>query len=252
MIRLTRADVFRLVKNKLYIFGVAAAMFGTIYSIKGGLFDGTSYPESTPLGYMKLISVGVMIFMSVFTALFFGKDYSDGIIRNKLIAGYKRHEIFLGDMASAFVAVLGMTAAWLIGGVISGVDFFSSALAVFTIKMILFSMAYEAILCLLSIFITNVSAAAAISVVLMQMMLFGSFISGNIYDNMAEGTINKSIFKMIINISPFGQWANNTIFGVGIIKGMDMGTLYDIIVSVVIVAVCAIVGIMNLNKKDLK
>ena len=47
---------------------------------------------------------GVML--AAFVPLFLGADYSDGTIRNKLIAGHRRSGIYLSDLLVCLLSVL--------------------------------------------------------------------------------------------------------------------------------------------------
>jgi len=52
---------------------------------------------------------------AVFAALFLGVEYGDGVIRNKLIVGRRRIEVYLANLLTVFTATLSFMAAWLLG-----------------------------------------------------------------------------------------------------------------------------------------
>lgn len=51
---------------------------------------------------------------AVFCSLFFGAEYSDGTIRNKLVVGHTRTSIYLSNLITCIAAVLLMCAAFLV------------------------------------------------------------------------------------------------------------------------------------------
>lgn len=59
---------------------------------------------------------------AIFTCLFLSVEYGEGTIRNKLVVGHTRREVYLSSFLTVFAASLCMAAAWLIGG-LAGVPF---------------------------------------------------------------------------------------------------------------------------------
>lgn len=60
-------------------------------------------------GYALIIGIPCAVFCS----LFFGAEYSDGTIRNKLVVGHTRTSIYLANLITCIAAVLLMCAAFL-------------------------------------------------------------------------------------------------------------------------------------------
>lgn len=58
----------------------------------------------------------ISFFYSVFGCLFLAAEYSEGTIRNKLVVGHTRCEVYLSNFLAIFAALLCMAAAWLAGG----------------------------------------------------------------------------------------------------------------------------------------
>lgn len=61
------------------------------------------------------------IFLGLFTSLYLGTEYSDGTLRNKLVIGHKREQIYLSNFLVCAVASVVVLAVWL---VVSALGFF--------------------------------------------------------------------------------------------------------------------------------
>lgn len=53
--------------------------------------------------------------IAVFTGLYIGTDHSEGALRNRLVAGHSRREVYLSQLGVTAAAALAFTAAWLAG-----------------------------------------------------------------------------------------------------------------------------------------
>ena len=106
--KLFTAYLARLGKNRMFwgilllmaVSGVIAPVIAHLEMLKYGV----SYSSESRLTWHVLFTG---VFTAVFTAWFLGTEYSDGTIRNKLIAGHTRRNIYL---ASLGVCVLAHTA----------------------------------------------------------------------------------------------------------------------------------------------
>lgn len=56
------------------------------------------------------------IFIALFSSLYLGTEYSDGVLRNKLIIGHKRQHIYYANFAICSVAALSILTVWLVIG----------------------------------------------------------------------------------------------------------------------------------------
>lgn len=124
MRKLFSANQIRLTKTKVFWFTVAFALCFAVFSVLqgakvdaiGNLERDLDYYYFQPLPYVGLI-------ISVFIALFFGTEYSDGTIRNKLIVGHKRSDVYLASLFTCFLGVWVVILAWLLGG-LAGIPYF--------------------------------------------------------------------------------------------------------------------------------
>lgn len=58
----------------------------------------------------------VLLFIAIFSVLFLGRGYSDGTIRNKVIAGHRRRNIYLANLLVCIIAGSVIFLAWFLGG----------------------------------------------------------------------------------------------------------------------------------------
>lgn len=107
MIKLLSASFTRLRKNKLFwiitIFtiGLALVIISARYN------DMKRYGEAIEIGQLLLnypTIIGIVI--AIFTSLFLGVEYSDGVIRNKICVGHKRINIYLSNLIITTVTSL--------------------------------------------------------------------------------------------------------------------------------------------------
>lgn len=103
MYKLLKANFFRLLKNKIFwgivIITIMIASFlvvNTILNHQGGTKEGI---DRLLVIYMNIIG----IFIAIFTSLFVGTEYSDGSVRNKIIIGHSRKNIYLVNLITSVV-----------------------------------------------------------------------------------------------------------------------------------------------------
>ena len=102
MLDLLRASFFRLRKNRSFLLLAAfMVLIGIAIPLKHLLSHDTEWIlDFSFFTYMLLESV----LAAVLTALFVGGEYSDGTMRNKLIAGHRRSSIYLTNLITCTAA----------------------------------------------------------------------------------------------------------------------------------------------------
>lgn len=94
MIRLLKAGLFRLKKEILFwIF-----IFLTIGIAGYGLIRCSSVDSINLDNVVNEFIMYIGLFIAIFVSIFVGKEYSQGIIRNKIIVGHSRLSIFLSNL----------------------------------------------------------------------------------------------------------------------------------------------------------
>ena len=99
MRKLLRADFSRLFRDKLFLVSLALMLvMGAALPIMHYIDNVKNGENYNPAATCFVFAVFVPIMLSLITALFIGSDYSDGTMRNKLIVGHKRHNIYLANL----------------------------------------------------------------------------------------------------------------------------------------------------------
>ena len=105
MTNLLSANLFRMKKSRLF-WGclLISSAAGAWQSIQTFLEHGRTVPLDA-IFFVYAMLIGLLL--SVFLPLFFGSEYSDGAIRNKLAAGHTRLAVYLSNLTAAVsIAVL--------------------------------------------------------------------------------------------------------------------------------------------------
>lgn len=109
MTQLLSAGFTRLFKNKIFWSGTAFLSGLLIYVVIQNHIDMVRYPDVyfyTGTTFMFAPFQVIGIFISCFTGLFLGTEYKDGTMRNKLIVGRSRTEVYLSNLTVCFAASL--------------------------------------------------------------------------------------------------------------------------------------------------
>ncbi len=123
----------------------------------------------------------VGIVCAVFSSLFFGTEYSDGTLRNKLIVGHTRRDVYLSSYVLCFTATLIMTALLFIGGLCGIPDLGvwrlgAGLLAVYFLLSALMAASIAAIAAFIALLSHGKAATAVISIlVMLALLMFASF-----------------------------------------------------------------------------
>lgn len=275
MSRLLSAGFTRLFKNKLFYASIVI-LFGM--GIAAGYSQYTDYIKGYWADYASaLFSYSFIVGCSaaVMSSMFSGSEYSDGTIRNKIISGCNRVDIYLSNLVINFISAMMAVAAYLIpylaiclltlekseiptkALVIYGiVSIFSLAAfcAIYNaITMLTAKKATAAVACLLA-FAVLMFAAMRIYVALEQPEYVRGYTmneSGNMVE--AEPTPNRyylsgttrKIYEWTYNILPSGQITQ-------LMSVEVKNPKVDICCSVGVVAIITLAGAVIFNKKDLK
>ena len=100
MIKLIKAGFFRLKKDIIFWLFVFSSIGIAVFTL-------FRYNANEEINLDKIVNEFIMyigLFIAIFVSIFVGKEYSQGIIRNKIIVGHRRISIFLSNLIISIVA----------------------------------------------------------------------------------------------------------------------------------------------------
>lgn len=277
MIKLLNAGFTRLRKNKLFwilsLFSTCIALF-MIYTRYSDMktYGDTIEVEQLMLNYSTII--GIVI--AIFTSLFLGVEYSDGVIRNKISIGHKRTNIYLSNLILVTITSLFSYILFILVVAIVGIPLFGGITIEFSKLLILLGcifvtiIAYSSIFTFLAMIISNKTITAVVSIMLsFGLMMFAlthlnilyapEYIESASITNGETGEFQmiqeknpkypseakKKVYQALLDINPAGQMfqlAGRTVPNLRVLP------LY----SACIIIIFTGAGLTLFNKKELK
>lgn len=279
MSKLLRSNMFRLSKTKIVWFDLFLLFAVTIVVMLNNCRQAIHMHELGYVGYNTmdkyyfLLVPIIGIFMCVAISLFLGTDYADGTIRNKMIVGYTRKEIYLSNLLMSFIISFAFTAVYF-GGSLIGLTklepwkISGGQLLLCILVCVINSFAIASILTLIGMISHSKVATAIISVFIVPGMILAAAV---IYSKLQEpemtsgmiitangieagepqpnpsyvGGTMRSVLQLLIQILPAGQ---GILIANGDIENAGLFILY----SFVIMLATTVFGIFVFRKKDLK
>ena len=246
MSKLLRANCVRLFKNKIFYIGIFVQIFLTVFLItrlrNGFVIDGTLFSGS----------YASMLISAVFVPLFIGTEYSDQTIRNKIISGHTRFDIYAANYISAALGTFIICITPLMTAFIMALPFgghFGSSPAEFALYFTVLTAANAAMCGIYLILSMLVTSKANNVFITLQIWFYSSFATAYIEDLLKQPQIPDGALRTILNfacsIIPIGQ-----ILHLGSDECRNAGLL-PVYSLLVIVAVTGL-GLIIFKRKDLK
>ena len=281
MRKLLSAGFMRLWRNKALYFATVAVFALAVITVMNGnrmaMSDVSGYSRHLE-NYYYDTAVYAGIFLSAFIALFTGVEYSDGTLRNKLIVGHSRTDVYLATLIICGSASLLLTGAWMLGGLvgipvlgfwviglkgilltalISMLAAISLCSVFLMVSMLISNKAVSAVVCMMLSMLLIVAASTPYNALCEPEFASGMMITADGVLQMLEPTPNpryigeplRSVYSSIVNILPTGQQillANIT---------SDEGIaryLLQIVGSILLTSCTTGVGLFLFRRKDLK
>ncbi len=276
MRKLLSANFFRLWRDKIFwagcIFMFCFGAFSVCTRYRDAVQLHIDVPPFEALFFIYIEIIGCLA--AIFCTMFFGAEYGDGTIRNKLIVGCRRTDIYLSGWVVSFTAALLMCVCFLLsystlGAFLLGnpamktgdlllcllVSVFTVAAYVSIYHMLstmITQKAYSVILCILLYLLLTVLA-----VVIINRLNAPEFIE--VRSLAADGTLTtaaepnpkylqpdaRKLYQFFLDFQPLGQ-------------AMQLGTCsvihpwLMIALSAAVSAAATAVGVFALKKKDIK
>lgn len=121
MNRLLCAHFARLKRDKVFLLS-AALMFALgiflplNHYLQNAAYGSVAAPDNIFFGYTQIIGV----LSAVFCSLFLGREYSDGVIRNKLAIGHDRISVYLSGLIVCIAESVFVSASYMISCAVTG------------------------------------------------------------------------------------------------------------------------------------
>lgn len=273
MYKLLKAGLSRMLKNKAFMIIIIITVVLAIFFVLNNMSN-LSASKSDGLLYSYTLIIG--IFIAMFTSLFVGTEYSYGTIKNKIIVGHSRINIYISNLIFSIIGGIIMQIVYIaivivLGGLIIGnVEMSFSNFFILFIEMFAIIVAYSSIFNLITLACPDMTVATIICMLLFLVMYIvtsslTSIInapeyithtltddSGNIQVISEEpnpnypGKVKMIISKLLYYIIPTGsamQMAGN-------IDNIDVVLSLSYLVTIIILS--NVFGICIFNRKDLK
>lgn len=121
MSRLFSANMMRLKKSRIFLLG-ELFMVGYAFFVYGSAMSNMA--SSGPIDDWNLYFYNVLLVsgmvMALFVSVFLGVEYHDGTVRNKLMVGHRRKDIYLVNYATCLLAGFVMCATYYLCAILFG------------------------------------------------------------------------------------------------------------------------------------
>ncbi|MEN6420054.1 MAG: ABC transporter permease [Clostridiaceae bacterium] len=273
MYNLLSLGFYRLWRDKVFWFGVTVALLTSVISMalavkSAAAMTAEGYgPYSLDEYYFSMTPFSIL-FCAVFASMFIGTEYSEGTMRNKIVVGRTRAQIYVSNYIICLVAGICFMAALLAGGLIGipalGVwEIGLKGALVYMAISFLYTAAITGVFTLLCMLISNKAVAIVLSVLaaLAIIVLVGTLPSNALGQpeffrtsvETAEPLANplyvsgfrRVFYQLILDCLPGGQ----------AIQVANMGVerpLLSILSSVAISIGSMLIGLVAFRKKDIK
>lgn len=212
------------------------------------------------------------LFCAFFIGLFIGTEYTDGTMRNKIVVGHTRAEIYLSNFVVCLIACESFVTAWLAGGLV-GIPVMGVwkrsvyIILLYIVLAILLTAAMTGIFVMVCMSAIHKNAAVWTILLFIILLLIGSYFYNHLCEpemssgvmmtangmEMAEpspnpnyvGGIQRIIYQFIVDSLPTGQSI--------LINNMELARpLLSAAASVVIAFLTTFAGYCAFRKRDLK
>lgn len=279
MRKLLSANFSRLWKDKIFWLCMGAMLiYSVVYMLNGSrqaTIDLAEYNYSIDKYYFHFALV-IGAFCALFSSMFLGTEYSDGTIRNKIVIGHTRINIYIADLITSFTATLLIMLVWLMGALVAIPALGVWEMGIPNLLAYLFiAVMFEAALSAIFTFICMQSTNKAMTVMISILLFLGLLVFASMTDNalnepeMTSGVqitangmemsepapnpnyvsgVTRTIYEWIVDFLPTGQGLQMWQLKIGNAARM----VRMLVSSVAITVLTTLGGIFLFKSKDLK
>jgi len=275
MIRLLKANLFRLKRDKLFLLGVCGMTFFGIFS------SVMQYRSKMEFGYSVMVDeifftpmVVTGILIAAFCSMYLGTEYSDGTLRNKIAAGRGRADIYLSNFVTCTIAGWLMNLGYIVMVCAAGIPLLGfpqddiGLILLFVLESALLIMSFSAIFTMLSMLNQNKTVVAIISIIgvvaaiCIAIGLYSRLSEPEFWEYLSQNEsgvmetiitsnpryVNESkraVYHFILNVLPTGQ-------GMQIAGRIASNMGFRALSSALIIIISNAMGVFFFLKKDIK
>ena len=186
------------------------------------------------------------IIMPIFISIFIGNDFADGTIRNKIIVGHTRTNIYLSNLIINIIVCLVYSITYIITTLITSlilkysITIPTSKFIYLLITSIFTNISIVSIFTLISMLANNKSS----SIISLVVVIWTIMITSGILAKLSTATESKKIiYEFILKLIPYGQ----------ALQIVNLTNNYHsyLIYSIVIIIIFNLYGIILFNEKEL-
>ena len=269
------ANFKRLKKSKsLYILifvSMLIAIFKIMFEFQDSIINSDYVVKLEDIIFFYPLYIGFII--AIFTSLFLSVEYTDGVIKNKIMVGHKRANIYLANLITISFVSLIFYLSYLIISLIIGIPLLgsitiSSSNLIFSfISIVVILIAYSSIFTFIQMLTYDKIASTIINISLVVIIFLASFVcykklsdieyenqnyidlNGNIYYNDERGYNNMPEWKFYRTLSDINLYSQaSEILGNAYEPNYGKITIY----ATGIIVITTTLGLMIFKKKDLK
>lgn len=208
MRKLLSANFSRLWKSKVFWLCMGCMLAYSLVYMWNGCRQAQVFPEYPHSidDYYVHFAISIGAFCALLCSMFLGTEYSDGTIRNKIIVGHTRVDIYLANFITVFAASVLIMAVWLIGALaaipaLGAWKIGVSGLFLYLLIAVMLVGAFASIFTFVGMFSENKAVTVAICIFLyLGLMIFAS----TIYNDLSQPQMTDSI-EMTVNGMQMGE-----------------------------------------------
>lgn len=191
MRNLVSANFAKLKKDKFFWFAFALMFSWSVMRLLAPLIESAQNPDFViPVLDELFVTYYPLIggLCAILTGLFIGREYSDGTMRNKVIAGHSRTAIYLSNFVVTTAAGCLLNIAWIVPMLVLGIPMFGmfsnpGTIAAYTIVSFFMIAAFTAVFTAFAMLITNKTNS---SISVLCMFLFMLMLGSACYNQLCE------------------------------------------------------------------
>lgn len=273
MNKLLSSNLNRLMKNKVFWLGMAAVFVISIVSMLSACRNQvTAENAALEFHYFNILPI-IGVFSGSVLGLFLGTEYSDGTMRNKIIIGHTRLNVYLSSMIMSVVVSTLITLVCYVGGLV-GIPTFGiwslpfSQIFIYMLIGVLSSAAMAAIFVAIAMNCSNKAVTSVVMILLALLLMVAASVIYNLLNEpkmvsemfLVNGQVKtgephlnpkyidgtpRSMLVFLLEFLPTGQAI--------LLANMEMAKPYIcLIYSIILIVIVTAVGFIAYRKKDLK